>query len=241
MKPKTQDISLAKPNPVPTIQVEHLKLDQLLFEAERTLAALQAYETYAAKHGHKDPLGVVTLWGQSQALARRLLQKIKEAGLCRSPVQFVSSSDTSDTAEGLILLSKAMMDLVAGLPNSISWEPGGETFRFDSMLVDRIDIAVKKLRLGASRKWIAMPKDQASFPSGRTDTKADRKSKTFVRIPRNHAVLRLADKIIQAAGSGRKKIDIARELTNGDEKKAQSHLRRLRAYPHLLESAERNP
>jgi hypothetical protein len=34
--------------------------------------------------------------------------------------------------------------------------------------------------------------------------------------------LRLADKIIQAAGSGRKKIDIARELTNGDEKKAQS-------------------
>ena len=233
--------SLIKPHPVHTIQVANLKLAQLLFEAERTSAALQAYETYAAKHGHKDPLTVVTLWGQSQAAARRLLQKIKEADLCRSPVQYISSPDMSDTAEGLILLSRAAIELVAGLPDSISWEPGGETFRFDSMLVDRIDIAVKKLRVGAFRELRATSEDLASFPSGRTDGKADEKSKKFVRAPRNPDVIQLAVKINKAEGSGRKKTDIAREFTDWNEKKTQSLLRRLRAYPHLLVSAQRNP
>ncbi len=226
MKFEMRDVFPIKPCPVPTIQVEHLKLEQLLFEAERTSAALQTFEIYATRHGHRDPLTAVTLWGQSQALARRLLEKIKEADLCRSPVQYISSAGMSDVAEGLILLSRAAMELVAGLPDSISWEPG-ETFRFDSMLVDRINIAVKKLRVG--------------FPSGRTDKKADEKSKKLVRLPRNPDVYKLATKINRAEGSGRKKTDIARELTDWNEKKTQSLLRRLRAYPHLLESAQRNP
>jgi hypothetical protein len=54
-------------------------------------------------------------------------------------------------------------------------------------------------------------------------------------------VLNLAAKINKAEVSGRKKTDIAREFTDWDEKKTQSLLRRLRAYPHLLLSAERNP
>jgi hypothetical protein len=219
--------SLIEPRPVHKIQVENLKLEQLLFEAECTSAALESYETYAAKHGDRDPVTVVTLWGQCQSRARRLLQKIKEAGICRSPVQYVSPPDMSDAAEGLILLSQAAMELVAGLPDSITWEPGGETFRFDSMLVDRINIAVKKLRIG--------------LPSGRTDRKADEKSKKNVRAPRNPDAIQLAVKINKAEGSGRKKTAIAREFTDGDEKKAQSLLRRLRAFPHFLEGAERNP
>jgi hypothetical protein len=233
--------SLIKPHPVHTVQVANLKLAQLFFEAECTSAALQAYETYATEHGHRDPVTVVTLWGQCQSLARRLLQKIKEAGLCRSPVQYVSPPDMSDTAEGLILLSQATMELVAGLPDSVSWEPGGATFRFDSMLVDRINIAVKKLRVGALRELRSTSEGPASFSSGRADRKADEKSKKLPRLPRNPDVYRLAAKINEAEGSGRKKIDIAREFADRNEKKTQSLLRKLRAFPHLLEGAERNP
>jgi hypothetical protein len=174
------------------------------------------------------------LWGQCQSLARRLLEKIKEAGLCRSPVQYVSPPDMSDAAEGLILLSQAAMELVASLPDSISWEPGAEVFHFDSMLVDRINIAAKKLRIGAFGALRSTPEALASLPSGRTDGKADGKSKKFVRTPRNHDVCRLAAKINKAEGSGRTKTDIAREFTNCDEKKTHSLLRKLRDFSHLL-------
>src|SRR5260370_2089543 len=95
------------------------------------------------------------------------------------------------------------------------------------MLVDRIDIAVEKLRNG--------------LPSRRTDRKADEKLKKFVRFPRNSDVLNLAAKINKAEVSGRKKTDIAREFTDWDETKTQSLLRSVPASPHLLLTPQPNP
>jgi len=55
------------------------------------------------------------------------------------------------------------------------------------------------------------------------------------RVPENPEVLRLAKRIRGELSKGGTMIDIARDFTKGDEKKASNLLRQLRRYPHLLE------
>jgi hypothetical protein len=69
----------------------------------------------------------------------------------------------------------------------------------------------------------------------RADAGADDKQEKRVRVPENLDVLRLAKVINKARGSGRSKNEIAREFTEYDERKAQSLLRKLRDFPHLLD------
>jgi len=69
----------------------------------------------------------------------------------------------------------------------------------------------------------------------RADNKADKKQKKWASIPKQTDVLKLAKKIRQERNSGRTKTDIAREITEGNERKAQTLLRELRRYPHLLD------
>jgi len=71
---------------------------------------------------------------------------------------------------------------------------------------------------------------------GRTaDTKADTsKNKRVREVPENPGVLKLAKRINDPRNRGRSKTELARELTDYNETKAQSLLRKLRDYPHLL-------
>jgi|GEM_PF-6624073 len=71
--------------------------------------------------------------------------------------------------------------------------------------------------------------------SAGADTEADESEEKFIRVPENKDVCRLAKLINKHKGSRRPKVDIAREFTESNEKKAQSLLRKLRDYPHLLE------
>lgn len=62
------------------------------------------------------------------------------------------------------------------------------------------------------------------------DKKADRR----VRLPEKTDVMRLAKCINDSADEELSKLDIARQFTGGNEKRAQSLLRQLRRYPHLV-------
>jgi hypothetical protein len=70
---------------------------------------------------------------------------------------------------------------------------------------------------------------------GQADNKADNKAKKPHSIPENSDVLRLAKKIKRDREKGMFLIDSAREFCEDDEAKAQSLLRQLRRFPHLLD------
>lgn len=55
-----------------------------------------------------------------------------------------------------------------------------------------------------------------------------------VKVPRNKLVTKLAAEILK--NPRRERIDIALELVDSDRAKAESLLRQLRRFPHLLES-----
>lgn len=55
-----------------------------------------------------------------------------------------------------------------------------------------------------------------------------------ISLPASPDLMRLAKKIKEELPKGGKKIDIARDFTGGDEKRAESLLRQLRRYPKLL-------
>jgi hypothetical protein len=67
------------------------------------------------------------------------------------------------------------------------------------------------------------------------DNKTDKSKKKRNTIPTNLDVAKLAKRVKKGMAEGRTKIDIAREFTESDEKKAMSLLRELRRYPRLLE------
>jgi hypothetical protein len=65
------------------------------------------------------------------------------------------------------------------------------------------------------------------------DRKTD-KRKTRAFVPKNTKVLDLARRINAESPTGRSKIEIARELSDGNERDAQTLLRELRRFPNLL-------
>jgi hypothetical protein len=67
--------------------------------------------------------------------------------------------------------------------------------------------------------------------SGQADSQSDNR----LRIPENPDVLALARRINRERPSGKSKTSIAREFTEGNETKAQTLLRELRRFPHLLD------
>lgn len=75
---------------------------------------------------------------------------------------------------------------------------------------------------------------ETSSRAGQTDKKADNSKKNTAKLPRNQAVILLAQKINREAGSGRTQEDIALEFTESDAKKAKNLLRQLRRFPALL-------
>jgi hypothetical protein len=71
------------------------------------------------------------------------------------------------------------------------------------------------------------------------DTNADNGSDAPIRLPEDPLVIRLAKEINDRLDDEGSKISIARQLTDGDDKKAQSLLRQLRRYPHLLRKRQK--
>ncbi|RIK74925.1 MAG: hypothetical protein DCC68_22145 [Planctomycetota bacterium] len=67
------------------------------------------------------------------------------------------------------------------------------------------------------------------------DSKTDNRKKIRQFVPENSDVLKLAKRIKRELPKGGTRNDIARDFTDGDEKKAQSLLRQIRRFPHLLE------
>lgn len=67
------------------------------------------------------------------------------------------------------------------------------------------------------------------------DTAADTGKKKKLSLPDNPDILALAKRINMGAASGRTRKEIALEFTDGREKKADSLLRQLRRYNHLLD------
>ena len=70
---------------------------------------------------------------------------------------------------------------------------------------------------------------------GQADNQADNKTKKSQPIPENPDVLRLAKKIKKDRPKGISQLDSAREFCEGNERKAESLLRQVRRFPHLLE------
>jgi hypothetical protein len=75
----------------------------------------------------------------------------------------------------------------------------------------------------------------ALYRAGRPDEKPDGSKEKFVRLPRNQDVIRLAKAIKSPKNLGRPMIDIALEITQNNETRAESLVRKLRDYRHLLE------
>jgi hypothetical protein len=73
------------------------------------------------------------------------------------------------------------------------------------------------------------------YLEGEADNKADNCKKKRFTVPENREVVELAKRIKKGLTQGRSKIDICREFTEHDEKKAQSLLRQLRRHRWLLE------
>jgi hypothetical protein len=69
---------------------------------------------------------------------------------------------------------------------------------------------------------------------GQADNKTDNKPKKSHPVPENPDVLKLAKKIKKDRQNGISQIDSAREFCEGTETKAESLLRQLRRFPHLL-------
>lgn len=65
-------------------------------------------------------------------------------------------------------------------------------------------------------------------PERTADSKTDKQRKRVTFVPKNLDVAKLAQKINRELPKGGTMVDIARDFTNGDEKKAQSLLRQLR-------------
>ena len=63
------------------------------------------------------------------------------------------------------------------------------------------------------------------------DSKADKSEK---KLPQNTDVLRLLKVLRKRGGNGVANIEIAREITEGNDRKAKSLLRQVRRYAHLL-------
>ncbi len=79
----------------------------------------------------------------------------------------------------------------------------------------------------------ARPKTNTEANAGgaqSADTRADTSRKNLTRVPRNNDVLRLHQKLVKEADKGRSQIDIARDFTEGDAKKADSLLRAVRRF-----------
>ena len=66
------------------------------------------------------------------------------------------------------------------------------------------------------------------------DTSADKSAERKRRVPRDLNILRLAILINENHGKGRSQNELALQFTGGNKKRAQSLLRNLRRYPHLV-------
>lgn len=78
------------------------------------------------------------------------------------------------------------------------------------------------------------PADRQKRPR-RADSKTDNRKKSDNWLPKNPDVYRLAELLKRPRPDGLTKIDIARELTGGNETKAETLLRQLRRFPWLLD------
>jgi hypothetical protein len=75
--------------------------------------------------------------------------------------------------------------------------------------------------------------------AGQPDNQPDKTKENSTTIPRNQDVCRLIHKANQAENRNRALIDIAREIVENSEPKAQSLVRQARRFPHLLDRADR--
>jgi hypothetical protein len=84
------------------------------------------------------------------------------------------------------------------------------------------------------------PQPAASGTDGErtADSKADGKKNSWPKTPENPKVAQLAKKIRSNPDPKRSKVDIAREFAKYNEREAQSLLRKLRDFPHLLNTAD---
>jgi hypothetical protein len=97
-------------------------------------------------------------------------------------------------------------------------------------------------RAAALKKDLALAADYCvelhNFMLRLADSKTDRKKSPVARLPRNPDVLKLAREVQRRSRKGETREQIAREIADGNERQAESMLRQLRRYSHLLENGE---
>jgi hypothetical protein len=95
-----------------------------------------------------------------------------------------------------------------------------------ALLIRERNAALRQL---LSRERNAAPKNRTA------DSKADKPKKKKCTIPENPDVLKLAKRIKDKRNKNRPLIDVALDFTEGKKTKAESLLRQLRRYLHLLD------
>ena len=88
----------------------------------------------------------------------------------------------------------------------------------------------------------ALAPGEASTPAldaTRADKNADKRPSSRVPLPKNQNILRLAKAINDHRDQERSQNDIALQFTNGDEKQADTLLREVRRFPHLIRKPKR--
>jgi hypothetical protein len=150
------------------IQLERLDVNPILAEAERFLRSNQAYESFLLKFGQEDPLAADHLMCDALVKARRLGERLEQAGLCRERVALECSPDNPELSDGIGCFCRVVPELIRRLPRAVEWDvetgwtwrydgEGGSAradgpFRFDGRLVAQIEIAVTSLRAATANK-----------------------------------------------------------------------------------------
>jgi hypothetical protein len=121
--------------------------------------------------------------------------------------------------------------------NRSTMTPPGPWPQLPKSVIPELERAEELLGLSCA---IAQEPPKTDRPDGRdpkrtADTKTDKKKKSSSRIPANDDISRLARKVLKELPVIGSKKEIALDYTDGDKKKAETLLRGLRRYPHLLD------
>jgi hypothetical protein len=155
--------------------------------------------------------------------AKTHLEKVKDAG---SFAAFCGLEEQLRAATVLAL--KYGVDHQRSLPLSRLCRPCED-------LLATLDGAVDVLELLLARETL----EESAESEGTPDSKPDNGKFSWPQSPNNPNVSKLANMVRKNVDKQRKKIDMAREIEDGDETKAQSLVRQLRNFPHLMGPPDR--
>ena len=125
------------------------------------------------------------------------------------------------------LMDGAGLPVYVRIPLPTPELPNQAAYRFErlpnSVAREKWEMGLRALQ-AAARAW----------QDGQTDNKPDKRQEKSSRVPRNKDVCKLINEASRKKNRDRPLIDIAREITDSNEKLAQSIARQARRYKHLL-------